>query len=78
MKTDGIILEEFGSKVFYLKIQMQNGVNPPIEAFQTSSSYVTPGGPNSGTPQGNQSSAPGYQVQGRDYVSTLNELLDQH
>jgi hypothetical protein len=25
MKTEGIILEEFGSKVFYLKIQMQSG-----------------------------------------------------
>ena len=25
MKTEGIILEEFGSKVYYLKIQMANG-----------------------------------------------------
>jgi hypothetical protein len=25
MRTEGIILEEFGSKVFYLKIQMANG-----------------------------------------------------
>ena len=26
MKTEGIILEEFGSKIYYLKIQMQSGV----------------------------------------------------
>jgi hypothetical protein len=25
MKTEGIIMEEFGSKVYYLKIQMQSG-----------------------------------------------------
>lgn len=29
MKTEGIILEEFGSKVYYLKIQMQSGA--PIQ-----------------------------------------------
>lgn len=27
MKTEGIILDEFGSKVYYLKVQMQTGSN---------------------------------------------------
>jgi hypothetical protein len=33
MKTEGIILEEFGSKVYYLKVQMQSG-SAPIDLSQ--------------------------------------------
>ena len=56
MKTEGIIMEEFGSKVFYLKIQMQNDqpselLNQFQQNYQaaTPNGYSTPGGP-SGTP----------------------------
>jgi hypothetical protein len=76
MKTEGIILEEFGSKIYYLKIQMQTGSGGAVEGIlQQQASFTTPGGqtPMGGTPMGNQA---GYQIQGRDYVTTLNELLD--
>lgn len=43
----------------------------------SSQNYVTPGGPIQ-TPTGGGNVSVGYQIQGRDYISTLNELLDQN
>ena len=64
MKTEGIILEEFGSKVFYLKIQMQSGGVAQEGILQQQASFSTPGGtPMGGTPLGNQpTGSAGYQV----------------
>jgi hypothetical protein len=68
MKTEGIILEEFGSKVHYLKIQMASGsgagaASSSEQTFNQHSAFTgTPGGP-SGTPTGNPAaSAVSYQV----------------
>jgi hypothetical protein len=33
MKTEGIIMEEFGSKIYYLKIQMQSGTGAAAEGI---------------------------------------------